>query len=199
MKSPRILFPLLALLAVAAIARPAGAITSPNMWFDFDHDNNLATISRGTAATSDSCSMVLDLTGVSVTAPFTVTLSFNRNGYCLPNDGGECPGVNWDLMPLTSPSEVDSVTLVQVSRPCQPPIDQLVLYYHALPAAGPHVAVKVLMSIGDKPWCTNGNITNYTGAHVGSQTIGNGFSLKLVSTNNSASPNTWGALRRSYR
>ncbi len=190
----------LALLLAGAFPAPAGAVASPNMWLDFDTDNNLATIERASPNPVDSVSVVLDLTGVSLSAPFTMTLNIDRNSYCLPNTTDECAGITYSLLSGPYLAQVDSTWLTQTSLPCQDLVYQVGARFTAVPAAGPHTVLKLLLTYpSEGTICATTKNTNYSSAHVGGQFIGNAYTILLKSAKLAAAPTTWGRLRRTYR
>lgn len=190
----------LAVLLAGAFPAVSGAIASPNMWLDFNTDNDLATIERASPNSSDSVSVILDLTGASLSPPFTMTLNLDRNSYCLPNTTDECAGTTYELLPGPFPAEVDSIWLTLTSLPCQDVVYQVGARYKAVPASGPHTVLKLLLTYPTEGTiCASSKDTNYSSANVGGLFIGNAFTIKIKSSKLAAAPTTWGRLRRSYR
>ncbi len=188
--------PLLVLTLILALA--PGSARAAKLWWDFDHDNSLATIQPRTARDVDSLTIVMDFTGLTLTPPFTFTIPVNRNAYCVPN-GGDCVGALPDLMPLTQDASVDSSWLEQNSAPCQPLAYQLGLRFTSLPAS-PVRAIKMILSwSSDPPLCTQSNVVCFGQGVVGGQGIGPpGYCVKVHDFEVPVSPESWGSLRRKW-
>jgi hypothetical protein len=192
----RILAPAL-LLAALLGARTAGAA---NFWFDFNHDGQLGTIQPRTAALVDTLSVVVDLTGLSLSAPFNLTWQSNQYYICFPNQTAGAVATI-DTVAVSAAASVDSVWYYDSTGPSGPAVTSFGVRFKRLPDPGALVVLKLVLSYptGENTPCPAAGLVDFTAGSAGGNTVGAPREVAIKDANVSVAHTTWGQLKRTYR